>query len=56
MVEPQLPLAGILDYPVGDRSRGCRLIALASKPLPAKIEENDGESLRDEAWWQLILC
>ncbi|KAJ5546800.1 hypothetical protein N7494_004385 [Penicillium frequentans] len=45
-----------LDYPVGDRRHGFRLTPLANIPIPAKIEEDDGECSRDEARVQLNLC
>ncbi|KAJ5193576.1 Taurine catabolism dioxygenase TauD/TfdA [Penicillium cf. viridicatum] len=32
-----------LDYSIRDRRRGFRLTPLANKPIPAKIEEDDGE-------------
>lgn len=31
-----------LDYPIGDRRHGFRLTPLANKPIPAKIEEDEG--------------
>ncbi|KAI2765789.1 hypothetical protein DTO012A8_8998 [Penicillium roqueforti] len=45
-----------LDYPVGDRRHGFRLTPLANKPIPAKVEEDDGECSKDEARVQLSLC
>ncbi|KAL4966173.1 TauD/TfdA dioxygenase family protein [Aspergillus stella-maris] len=45
-----------LDYPVGDRRHGFRLTPLANKPIPAKIEEDDGECAKDEGRAQLNLC
>ncbi|KAL4941980.1 hypothetical protein BDV06DRAFT_222605 [Aspergillus oleicola] len=44
-----------LDYPVGDRRHGFRLTPLANKPIPAKIEEDDGECSKDEGRVQLNL-
>ncbi|KAI4865378.1 hypothetical protein F4820DRAFT_301931 [Hypoxylon rubiginosum] len=45
-----------LDYPAGDRRHAFRLTALANKPIPAKIEEDDGECSEDYARVQLGLC
>jgi sulfonate dioxygenase len=45
-----------LDYPAGDRRHGFRLTPLANKPIPSKIEEEDGECAKDYARVQLGLC
>jgi sulfonate dioxygenase len=45
-----------LDYPVGDRRHAFRLTPLANKPIPALVEEDDGECGRDEQRVQLNLC
>ncbi|KAK5653051.1 hypothetical protein OQA88_9337 [Cercophora sp. LCS_1] len=45
-----------LDYPAGERRHAFRLTPLAGKPIPAKIEEDDGECARDYARVQLGLC
>lgn len=45
-----------LDYPAGDRRHAFRLTALANKPIPAKVEEDDGECAKDYARVQLGLC
>ncbi|EON97604.1 putative alpha-ketoglutarate-dependent taurine dioxygenase protein [Phaeoacremonium minimum UCRPA7] len=45
-----------LDYPAGDRRHAFRLTPLANKPIPAKIEEDDGECEKDINRVQLGLC
>ncbi|KAK3313102.1 hypothetical protein B0H66DRAFT_484502 [Apodospora peruviana] len=45
-----------LDYPAGERRHAFRLTPLANKPIPAKVEEDDGECQRDVARAQLGLC
>ncbi|CAJ2501970.1 Uu.00g048230.m01.CDS01 [Anthostomella pinea] len=45
-----------LDYPAGDRRHAFRLTPLANKPIPAKVEEDDGECAKDHARVQLGLC
>lgn len=45
-----------LDYPVGDRRHAFRLTPIANKPIPALVEEDDGECARDEVRVQLNLC
>ena len=45
-----------LDYPVGDRRHAFRLTPLANKPIPAWVEEEDGECAGDEQRAQLNLC
>ncbi|WVW79188.1 hypothetical protein I302_101154 [Kwoniella bestiolae CBS 10118] len=45
-----------LDYPVGDRRHAFRLTPLANKPIPAKVEEDDGECARDTQRVQMNLC
>ncbi|KAL6850587.1 hypothetical protein ACO1O0_007711 [Amphichorda felina] len=45
-----------LDYPAGERRHGFRLTPLANRPIPAKVEEDDGECARDHARVQLGLC
>lgn len=45
-----------LDYPAGDRRHAFRLTPLANKPIPAKIEEDDGECEKDIGRVQLGLC
>ncbi|KAH8655317.1 hypothetical protein BX600DRAFT_515148 [Xylariales sp. PMI_506] len=45
-----------LDYPAGERRHAFRLTSLANKPIPAMIEEDDGECAKDLARVQLGLC
>lgn len=45
-----------LDYPTGDRRHAFRLTPLANKPIPAEIEEDDGEYAGDYGRVQLGLC
>ncbi len=45
-----------LDYPAGERRHAFRLTPLANKPIPAKIEEDDGECAKDESRVLLNLC
>ncbi|KAL1893741.1 hypothetical protein Sste5346_006242 [Sporothrix stenoceras] len=45
-----------LDYPAGERRHAFRLTPLANKPIPALVEQDDGECQRDEARVQLNLC
>ncbi|RDW58153.1 hypothetical protein BP6252_13564 [Coleophoma cylindrospora] len=45
-----------LDYPVGERRHAFRLTSLANKPIPALVEEDDGECAKDEMRTQLNLC
>lgn len=45
-----------LDYPAGDRRHAFRLTPLAGKPIPAKIEEDDGECEKDFGRVSLGLC
>jgi sulfonate dioxygenase len=45
-----------LDYPAGDRRHAFRLTPLANKPIPSKIEIDDGECEKDYARFSLGLC
>lgn len=45
-----------LDYPVGERRHAFRLTPIANEPIPAMIEEDDGERGRDVGRMQLDLC
>jgi sulfonate dioxygenase len=45
-----------LDYPAGERRHGFRLTPLANKPIPSKVEEDDGECEKDFARVSLGLC
>jgi sulfonate dioxygenase len=45
-----------LDYPAGDRRHAFRLTPLANKPIPSKVEEDDGECEKDYARVSLGLC
>ncbi|KAK2755411.1 alpha-ketoglutarate-dependent taurine dioxygenase [Colletotrichum kahawae] len=45
-----------LDYPAGERRHAFRLTPLANKPIPAKIEEDDGECEKDFGRVSLGLC
>ncbi|CAI6096256.1 unnamed protein product [Clonostachys chloroleuca] len=45
-----------LDYPAGERRHAFRLTPLANKPIPAKIEEDDGECEREIGRASLGLC
>ncbi|WRT67577.1 uncharacterized protein IL334_004549 [Kwoniella shivajii] len=45
-----------LDYPVGDRRHAFRLTPLANKPIPALVEDDQGECAGDEQRVQLNLC
>ncbi|PVI00237.1 putative alpha-ketoglutarate-dependent sulfonate dioxygenase [Periconia macrospinosa] len=45
-----------LDYAPGDRRHAFRLTALANKPIPSKIDEDDGECAKDEGRVMLNLC
>lgn len=45
-----------LDYPAGERRHAFRLTPLANKPIPAKVEEDDGECAKDYARASLGLC
>lgn len=45
-----------LDYPAGDRRHAFRLTPLANKPIPAKIEEDDGECEKEIGRVSLGLC
>ncbi|KAK6212520.1 hypothetical protein LQW54_005104 [Pestalotiopsis sp. IQ-011] len=45
-----------LDYPAGDRRHAFRLTSLANKPIPALIEEDDGECAKDLGRVQMGLC
>lgn len=45
-----------LDYPAGERRHGFRLTPLANKPIPSKVEEEDGECAKDYARVSLGLC
>ncbi|KAL1858790.1 hypothetical protein VTK73DRAFT_7806 [Phialemonium thermophilum] len=45
-----------LDYPAGARRHAFRLTPLANVPIPALVEEDDGECAKDEARVQLGLC
>jgi sulfonate dioxygenase len=45
-----------LDYPAGERRHGFRLTPLANKPIPSKIEEDDGECEKDFGRVSLGLC
>ncbi|SPO04459.1 related to E.coli dioxygenase [Cephalotrichum gorgonifer] len=45
-----------LDYPAGERRHAFRLTPLANKPIPAKIEEDDGECEKDFGRASLGLC
>lgn len=45
-----------LDYPAGERRHAFRLTPLANVPIPALVEEDDGECAKDEARVQLGLC
>lgn len=45
-----------LDYPAGDRRHAFRLTPLANRPIPARVEEDDGECAKDHTRVQLGLC
>lgn len=45
-----------LDYPAGERRHAFRLTSLANKPIPALVEEDDGECAKDLNRAQLGLC
>ncbi|KAK9777598.1 putative TauD/TfdA-like domain-containing protein [Seiridium cardinale] len=45
-----------LDYPAGERRHAFRLTSLANKPIPALVEEDDGECAEDLNRAQLGLC
>lgn len=45
-----------LDYEAGERRHAFRLTPLANKPIPSKIEEDDGECAKDAGRVMLNLC
>ena len=45
-----------LDYAPGERRHAFRLTPLANKPIPALVEEDDGECQKDEMRVMLRIC
>jgi sulfonate dioxygenase len=45
-----------LDYEAGERRHAFRLTPLANKPIPSKVEEDDGECAKDTGRMMLNLC